>query len=215
MAQVEYILNERGGRMTRLMLGPIEGYTPDPGQVKVHKHAGHKGGHMLDLSGLAPGLMSLARLGQALRSMVTRAIVQQSGVGPRIVVQVAGLDNEVFAVELLHPAGVSARPRRGADVVLLQVCGARDHVVAIGGDNVGDAVPDLAEGEVGISAFGSRVVFRTNKLEVTATTHPVLVTAGNGLTANVTGAAIVAATTIQLNAPGDEVRVNGRKVQLI
>ena len=62
---------------------------------------------------------------------------------------------------------------------------------------------------------GSRVVFRTNKLEVTAPTHPVLVTAGNGLTANVTGAAIVAATTIQLNAPGDEVRVNGRKVQLI
>ena len=55
VAQVEYILDERGGRVTRLLLGPIEGYTPDPGQVKVHKHAGHKGGHILDLSGLAPG----------------------------------------------------------------------------------------------------------------------------------------------------------------
>src|SRR3954467_2700602 len=135
--------------------------------------------------------MSLARVASALRSMVTRATVQQSGVGPRIVVQVAGLDQETFAVELLHPAGISARPRRGADVVLLQVCGARDHLVAIGGDGVGDSIPDLAEGEVGISAFGARVVFRTNKLEVTATTHPVTVTAGAGLTANVTGTAIV------------------------
>src|SRR4051794_835951 len=159
--------------------------------------------------------MSLARLAAALRSMVTRATVQQSGVGPRIVVQVAGLDQEVFAVELLHPSGISARPRRGSDVVLLQVCGARDHVVAIGGDNVGDSIPDLAEGEVGMSAFGSRVVFRADRIEVTATTHPVMVTAGNGLTANVTGTAVVAATAIQLNAPGDNVRVNGRLVQLV
>ncbi len=36
--------------------------------------------------------MSLARLGSAIRSMVTRAKVVQSGVGPRVVVQVQGLD---------------------------------------------------------------------------------------------------------------------------
>ena len=40
-------------------------------------------------------------------------------------------------------------------------------------------------------------------------------TAGNGLTATVTGRAIVNATVeVQLNAPGDNVTVNGRKVRL-
>ena len=45
--------------------------------------------------------MSLARLGSAIRSMVTRAKVVQSGVGPRVVVQVQGLDKEEWTVELL------------------------------------------------------------------------------------------------------------------
>jgi prophage tail gpP-like protein len=53
--EVEYRLDDRGGRVTRLMLGPIEGYTPDPGQVKFHKPKHGKGGHILDLNGLAPG----------------------------------------------------------------------------------------------------------------------------------------------------------------
>jgi phage gp45-like len=159
--------------------------------------------------------MSLARLGSAIRSMVTRAKVVQSGVGPRVVVQVQGLDKEGWTVELLHPPGMSARPQRGADVIQLQVLGSRDHVVAIGGDMVGDAIPDLAEGEVGISGFRARVVFRTDRLEVTSATLPIAVTAGNGLTATVTGRAIVNATVeVQLNAPGDNVTVNGRKVRL-
>jgi phage gp45-like len=159
---------------------------------------------------------AIARLGSAVRSMVTRATVQQSGVGARVLVQVNALNNETYAVELLHPAGISARPKVGADVVLLQVLGSRDHLVALGGDAVGDSIADLAEGEVGMAAFGCRVVFRTDRLEVTAPSLPVVVTAGNGLTANVTGNAIVTSTTqIEMNAPGDNVTVNGRRVQLI
>ena len=100
---------------------------------------------------------AIARLGSAVRSMVTRATVQQSGVGARVLVQVNGLNNETYAVELLHPPGISARPVRGADVVLLQVLGSRDHVVALGGDTTGGSIPDLAEGEVGLSGFGSRI----------------------------------------------------------
>jgi prophage tail gpP-like protein len=60
IAQVEFALDDRGGRITRLMLGPVEGYTPDPGQVKLRRHKGEghggkKGGGGLDLSGLDPG----------------------------------------------------------------------------------------------------------------------------------------------------------------
>jgi phage gp45-like len=159
--------------------------------------------------------MSRAQIGITLRSMVTRAKVVQSGVGPRVLVQVQGLDKEQWTVELLHPPGMSARPRRGADVVLLQVLGSRDHVVAIGGDSVGGSIKDLAEGEVGISGFGARVVFRADRLEITSASLPVKVTAGNGLEADVTGTALITSTVeIRLNAPGDNVTVNGRKVQL-
>ena len=66
-----------------------------------------------------------------------------------------------------------------------------------------------------MSGFGGRVVFRTDRLEVTSATLPVAVTAGNGLTATVTGRAIINATVeVQLNAPSDNVTVNGRKVRL-
>jgi prophage tail gpP-like protein len=55
-ARVEYVLDDKSGRTTRLMLGPIEGYTPDPGAVKLRKHHGRgKGGGAVDLDGLAPG----------------------------------------------------------------------------------------------------------------------------------------------------------------
>jgi prophage tail gpP-like protein len=51
-AEIEYLLRPHDGRTTRLLLGPIEGYTPDPGQVKTKKHKGKKGGSAIDLSGL-------------------------------------------------------------------------------------------------------------------------------------------------------------------
>jgi prophage tail gpP-like protein len=54
-ARVEYVLDDKSGRTTRLMLGPVEGYTPDPGAVKLRKHhGGGKGGGAVDLNGLPP-----------------------------------------------------------------------------------------------------------------------------------------------------------------
>ena len=40
VAGVQFNLSNGGGRTTALRLGPIEGYTPDPGQVKLRKHKG-------------------------------------------------------------------------------------------------------------------------------------------------------------------------------
>ncbi len=42
IAGVAFHLNE-GGRITVLRVGPVEGYTPDPGQVKLHCRRGKKG----------------------------------------------------------------------------------------------------------------------------------------------------------------------------
>jgi prophage tail gpP-like protein len=52
---VQHTLTNAGGRQTVISVGPVEGWTPDPGQVKLRKHGkgkGHKG--TLDLSGLNP-----------------------------------------------------------------------------------------------------------------------------------------------------------------
>jgi prophage tail gpP-like protein len=43
VARWQISLDASGGHITTLELGPIEGYTPDPGQVKLHKHRGKKG----------------------------------------------------------------------------------------------------------------------------------------------------------------------------
>ncbi len=40
LAKISMTLSPESGRLTKLTLGPIEGYTPSPGQVKIHaKHA--------------------------------------------------------------------------------------------------------------------------------------------------------------------------------
>jgi prophage tail gpP-like protein len=44
IARVEFGLNETAGRTTTLHVGPVEGFTPDPGQVRLHKKKG-KGGN--------------------------------------------------------------------------------------------------------------------------------------------------------------------------
>ena len=51
VARVKYFLDATSsGHSTTLELGPVEGYTPDPGEVKLHKTKGRKGGG-LNLSG--------------------------------------------------------------------------------------------------------------------------------------------------------------------
>lgn len=51
-AHVTYRLDDRQGRVTEIQLGPVEGYTPDPGQVKIHKSKkGKKKGSGIDWGG--------------------------------------------------------------------------------------------------------------------------------------------------------------------
>lgn len=50
IARVSYVLNDKRGRCTDLVLGPVEGFTPDPGQVKVRKNK-VKGGGSIDWNG--------------------------------------------------------------------------------------------------------------------------------------------------------------------
>ena len=46
IARVEFELSAQSGRTTKLTLGPVEGYTPDPGQVRLHKRKGRgRGGN--------------------------------------------------------------------------------------------------------------------------------------------------------------------------
>jgi phage gp45-like len=118
----------------------------------------------------------LARLASAVRSLVTRAKVTAAAVGSRTLLQISGLQGEVkTTVELLLPPGYSARPLAGADVVVFQVMGTRDHLVALGGDNAGaDAIAGLAPGEFGLrnAAAGTQIVFRnTGKVEITGDLH--------------------------------------------
>lgn len=156
---------------------------------------------------------ALERLSAAIRSAVTRGQVLGSGVTARSVILVQGLANERFATELLLPPGMSARPMPGADVLILQALGSRDHAVAICGDATGDAIPDLAEGEFGFSFGGCRIVMRTDHVEITTTGgKAVAINADGPVTiASATAGVIVTSTTgIELNAPA--VTVNGHAV---
>lgn len=51
---VTFGLDGRGGRLTTLRLGPVEGYTPEPGQVRVRKERGNGKGGKGTYSNLKP-----------------------------------------------------------------------------------------------------------------------------------------------------------------
>jgi len=111
-------------------------------------------------------------MASALRAMVTRAKVTDSRVGARTLLQVTGLDGETKqTVELLLPPGFVARPALGADLILLQVLGQRDHLVAIGGDAAAATVNDLAPGEVGLKCGDQIVIMRADKVEIRSATR--------------------------------------------
>jgi prophage tail gpP-like protein len=40
IARLEFSLDDSGGHLTHLTVGPVEGYTPDPGSVKIRKAKG-------------------------------------------------------------------------------------------------------------------------------------------------------------------------------
>lgn len=111
--------------------------------------------------------MSIARLGSVVRRLISRGKVTQSRIGARTLLQVTGMDGETKqTIELLLPPGYVARPSVGADLILLQVLGQRDHLVAIGGDAVAATVNDLADGEVGLKCGNHIVILRQDKVEI-------------------------------------------------
>jgi phage gp45-like len=117
----------------------------------------------------------------ALMSMITRGKVAGATVGPRTELQVTALDNETFnGVELLLPPGYTARPSPGADVMILQCNGTRDHKVALAGDAVGQVQVDLQPGEWGLVGNGHRIILRTGKIELVDKAGSSLVLDGTG-----------------------------------
>jgi phage gp45-like len=116
-----------------------------------------------------------------LLSMITRGKVAAATVGPRTVLQVTALDNETFSgVELVLPPGYTARPAAGADVIVLQCNGTRDHKVALAGDAVGEVQADLEPGERGLVGSGHRIILRTSKIELVDKAGSSLVLDGSG-----------------------------------
>ncbi|MBW4089891.1 MAG: hypothetical protein HIU82_02110 [Proteobacteria bacterium] len=89
------------------------------------------------------------RLAASLRALVTRGKIATAAIAGRTIAQVTGLAGETKqSVEVLHPFGWFANLPAGADLVLIQVLGSRDHVVALGGDVLGQSQP-CAAGEFG------------------------------------------------------------------
>ena len=106
----------------------------------------------------------MSAIGNVLKSLISRGKVTDTRVGPRTLLQISGLDGVTQqVVEILLPPGYSARPLPGSDVLLMQVLGQADHVVALGGDMTGNAITDLKPGEFGLSDGTQRVVFRVGQ----------------------------------------------------
>ena len=191
-------------------------------------------------------LAMIEELWSALVNQVSRGKLIMSAYsagGRRTMLQGNGLAGETHqGIELLLPYGMSALPVGStADYLILQVNGVRDHKVAIGADDPALRIPDLGAGEFGFrNARGSQVVFRTNKIEVTAPLDDIDITAvvgnvnvtaidgavslmskGNvtvtvsagNLALNVTGDVSMAATgSIALTAPAHQITANGNEL---
>lgn len=86
--------------------------------------------------------------------------------GGRALADIAMFSGETRSrVELMMPYGLSALPGKGADVLVHEI-GSRDHLVAVMADDPSVRILGLAPGEVGIQAFGQRVVIRADGVEI-------------------------------------------------
>ena len=93
-------------------------------------------------------------------------------IGGRTFLQVTGLDDVVQDnVEHLLPPGFSASPAPGSDILLMQVLGSADHVVALGGDFLGNAIADLQPGEFGLTNGTQMVIVRSDHIELVSPTY--------------------------------------------
>ena len=120
-------------------------------------------------------------------SLITRGKVRRVRLGPqRAVLQVAVFKGEVKeGVELLLPPGMSTVPL-GGDVLLFQVNGRHDHLVALV-DDPATRIADPKAGEFGFrDKVGRQVIFRADHLEIT-TPRKVELTATGDVVTNSTG----------------------------
>lgn len=134
-------------------------------------------------------------------AMATRGRVAAARVrGGRVLLDLDLISGErVTRVELLQPNGITAVPRIGADVVVMECGGLRGHLVALGGDEASLRVTDAAPGEIGIrDARGQQVVFRGDGIEVTGALQITVVSSGP---------VVVQAPTIRLGSAGASKRV--------
>nr|WP_314074893.1 phage baseplate assembly protein [uncultured Roseococcus sp.] len=131
-----------------------------------------------------------------LRRVVTRGKVTAARTrAGRVLVDMTLFDGERRRnVELLLPTGVSALPAVGADLVVLEVGGNRQHLVAMVADDPGLRVSDLAPGEFGFrDAKGQQVIFRGDRLDISGALRIDITASGP---VNVT-----AAETVTVEAP--------------
>lgn len=128
----------------------------------------------------------------SVRRIVTRGKVTRARtLGGRVLLDMTMTDGERRRdVELLLPTGVTALPANGADLVVLEVGGNRQHLVAMVADDPNLRITGLAPGEFGMrDAQGQQVIFRADgiaiegalKIDVTAS-GPVNVTATDTVT---------------------------------
>lgn len=111
----------------------------------------------------------ISRLSNAIVSAIARGTVTASQAGPRILVQVQLLNQEVKErLEHMLPYGRSALPLAG-DAVVLTVGADRNHMLCIAVDNPATRINDLASGEFGDSDGASVVAYRGDRLEVSST----------------------------------------------
>ena len=138
---------------------------------------------------------------RAVRRAVTRGRLTNARTrGGRVIVDMTMLDGETRrGVELMLPTGLSALPNAGADLVVLEVGGNRNHLVAMVADDPAQRIEGLAPGEFGMRQGGQQVIFRTDGLEITGALQITITSSGPvNLTADAT--VTVEAPRIQLGA---------------
>lgn len=136
------------------------------------------------------------------RSGITRGKVTAARTrGGRVLLDVTLLHGEVRSrVELLLPAGLTYIPPAGTDVLVLEVGGHRDHLVAVVADDAAQRIIGLGVGETGLRAHGQQVVIRRDGVEITNALKVTIVSAGT-VTVQAGGTATVQAPAVVVDSP--------------
>lgn len=114
--------------------------------------------------------------GAVTRGRITAARIR----GGRTIADIQMMDGETRTrVEVMLPMGLTAVPRAGADVVVLEV-GGRDHLVALLADDPALRVGSLAPGEIGIrDERGQQVTLTPDGVRITGALKVTIVSAAN------------------------------------